>query len=141
LRERIEDIPLLVWHFINIKQRALGRAIERVPDRVMRALEAYAWPGNVRELENMVERALILSSGSTLAVDAAFLGAIGEGTAPVGSGGTLDDVQRSHIEAVLRQCGWKVAGKGNAAERLGMKRGTLQFRMKKLGIDRPADAL
>ena len=106
----------------------------------MRALEAYAWPGNVRELENVVERALILSSGPTLAVDAAVLDTSGT-AAPAGSRGTLDDVQRAHIEAVLRQCGWRVAGKGNAAERLGMKRGTLQFRMKKLGIERPADAV
>jgi transcriptional regulator with PAS, ATPase and Fis domain len=135
LRERVEDVPLLVWHFINAKQGALGRTIERVPDRLMRALQAYSWPGNVRELENVVERALILSTGSTLAMDAAFLeGAHGETAA----GGSLDDVQRAHIQEVLRQCGWKVAGKGNAAERLGLKRGTLQFRMKKLGIQRPA---
>jgi formate hydrogenlyase transcriptional activator len=139
LRERAEDVPLLVWHFINLKQRALGRTIERVPDRVMRGLEGYAWPGNVRELENMVERALILSNGPTLSVDAAFLHGPGAGAA--GFGASLAEVQRAHIEATLRQCGWKVAGKGNAAERLGLKRGTLQFRMKKLGIAKPVDAV
>jgi transcriptional regulator with PAS, ATPase and Fis domain len=133
LRERPEDVPLLVWHFINAKQDALGRSIARVPDRLMRALETYAWPGNVRELENVIERALIVTTGSTLAIDAGFLE-----DARQAVGTSLDDVQRAHIQEVLRQCGWKVAGKGNAAERLGLKRGTLQFRMKKLGIERPA---
>ena len=98
----------------------------------MRAFERYAWPGNVRELENVIERALIVSTGPTLALDAPFLEARGE---PM-PGNSLDDVQRAHILAVLRQCGWKVAGRGNAAERLGLKRGTLQSRMKKLGIER-----
>jgi transcriptional regulator with PAS, ATPase and Fis domain len=132
LRERVEDVPLLVWHFINAKQGALGRSIKRVPERLMRAFEGYAWPGNVRELENVIERALIVSAGPTLEVDAPFLEARAQTR-----GTSLDDVQRAHIEEVLRQCGWKVAGKGNAAERLGLKRGTLQFRMKKLGIQRP----
>jgi DNA-binding NtrC family response regulator len=100
----------------------------------MRALTRYPWPGNVRELENVIERALIVTTGPTLMIDAPFLEA-SDGETPAGS--RLDDVQRAHIEAVLRQCGWKIAGKGNAAERLGVKRGTLQFRMKKLGIQRP----
>ena len=138
LRERAEDVPLLVWHFINERQGTLGRSIKRVPERVMRALETYAWPGNVRELENVIERALIVSTGTSLAIDAPLVDAAGEDTP---SGTRLDDVQRAHIEAVLRQCGWKIAGKGNAAERLGLKRGTLQFRMNKLGIRRPAPGL
>jgi transcriptional regulator with GAF, ATPase, and Fis domain len=135
LRERSEDVPLLVWHFINAKQGVMGRTIKRVPDRLMRGLETYSWPGNIRELENLVERALIVSSGPDLAVDAPFLAVTGQTSSET----RLDAVQRSHIEAVLRQCGWKVAGRGNAAERLGLKRGTLQFRMKKLGIRRPAE--
>jgi len=134
LRERPEDVPLLVWHFINAKQGALGRSIARVPDRLMRAMASYAWPGNIRELENVIERALILTTGSTLAVDAGSL----EDARGQAVGTSLDDVQRAHIQEVLRLCGWKVAGKGNAAERLGLKRGTLQFRMKKLGIERPS---
>jgi transcriptional regulator with GAF, ATPase, and Fis domain len=134
LRERTEDVPLLVWHFINEKQGALGRMIKRVPDRLMRALTNYPWPGNVRELENVIERALIVTAGPALMIDAPFLEG-SEGDAATGT--RLDDVQRAHIESVLRQCGWKIAGKGNAAERLGVKRGTLQFRMKKLGIQRP----
>jgi transcriptional regulator with GAF, ATPase, and Fis domain len=135
LRARSEDVPLLVWHFIDARQGALGRRIERVPDRLMRALEAHAWPGNVRELENLIERALIVSDSPTLSLDAPLFPAV---SAEAAAGPSLDAVQRAHIEAVLRECGWKVAGKGNAADRLGLKRGTLQFRMKKLGIRRPA---
>ena len=75
LRNRPDDIPLLVWHFIGRKQTRLGRHIERVPDRLMRAFRAYSWPGNIRELENVVERALILSTGPTLAIDPMFAGA------------------------------------------------------------------
>src|SRR4030095_9774938 len=115
------------------RQSALGRSIKRVPERLMRALETHAWPGNVRELGNLGQRALIVSAGTKLNIDAPFA----EVTGGVASSLTrLDDVQRAHIEAVLRQCGWKIAGKGNAADRLGLKRGTLQFRMRKLGIRR-----
>jgi DNA-binding NtrC family response regulator len=107
-----------------------------VPERLMRAFTAYSWPGNVRELENVIERALIMTSGATLAADAAFLEA-----APVvpaaGPKATLAEAERAHIRAVLDDCGWKISGKGNAAERLGLKRSTLQYRMKKLGLARP----
>jgi formate hydrogenlyase transcriptional activator len=140
LRDHAEDIPLLVWHFINRKQGSLGRAIESVPDPVMQALMTYAWPGNVRELENVIERALILTSGSTIAADPHVLKDALGAEAPAAeapAGDTLADVERAHILTVLRKCGWRLAGKGNAAERLGLKRGTLQFRMKKLGIRRP----
>ena len=134
LRERTEDIPLLVWHFITRKQVQLGKNIKHVPDGFMRALSSYAWPGNVRELENVVERALIMTQGQTLATDwLALSGAIPSHVAP----STLEEVERQHIRAVLTACGWKVAGKGNAAEKLGLSRSTLQFRMKKLGIERP----
>ena len=138
LRERREDIPLLVWHFIARRQAAIGRSVKRVPERLMRAFTAYSWPGNVRELENVVERALIMTSGDTLAADPAFLDA-----APVvpgvGPKASLAEAERAHIRAVLDDCGWKVSGKGNAADRLGLKRSTLQFRMKKLGISRPGN--
>ena len=134
LRERVEDVPFLVWHFVNAKQAALGRKIRRVPDRLMRNLETYPWPGNIRELENLIVRALILSDGPDLVSDAPLLDGPRAG---LRSGASLDEVQRAHIEEVLRQCEWKVAGKGNAADRLGLRRGTLQFRMKKLGIQRP----
>jgi formate hydrogenlyase transcriptional activator len=137
LRDRPEDIPLLVWHFVSRKQAPLGRTIKRIPERLMRALCAYAWPGNVRELENVVERALILSDGSTLAADPMLFSSAPE-SLPVPGGGTLEDVERAYIRAVLAECGWKVAGPGNAADRLGLNRSTLQFRMKKLGIERPS---
>ena len=136
LRERREDIPLLVWHFITRRQAALGRSVKRVPERLMRAFTAHAWPGNVRELENVVERALIMTSGATLAADPAFLEAAPLAAA-VGPEASLAEAERAHIRAVLDACGWKISGKGNAADRLGLNRSTLQFRMKKLGIARP----
>jgi DNA-binding NtrC family response regulator len=135
LRNRPDDIPLLLWHFIGRKQTRLRRHIERVPDRMMRAFRAYAWPGNIRELENVVERALILSTGATLAIDPMFAGARRNPLQP--ASGLLSEVERQHILDTLEQCGWKVAGQGNAAERLGLKRSTLMFRMKRLGISRP----
>jgi transcriptional regulator with GAF, ATPase, and Fis domain len=136
LRDRPEDIPLLVWHCIAARQSRLGRTIERVPERLMRAFTAYSWPGNVRELENVIERAMILSEGTTLAVDPVLFSA-GRDESPTSGGGTLEEVERAHVRSVLVECGWKVAGPGNAADRLGLNRSTLQFRMKKLGIERP----
>ena len=132
LRDRREDIPSLVWFFIHNHQRELGRHITRVPDKVMSALALHDWPGNVRELENAVERALIRSTGDTLQLDAAF----GDGPRErePDASGTLDAVQRMHIENTLRQCNWRINGIGNAAERLGMHPNTLRFRMNKLGI-------
>ena len=131
-----EDIPLLVWHFIARRQAKLARAVKRVPERLMRAFTAYSWPGNVRELENVIERALIMTSGATLAADPAFLEATPVVPA-VGPKASLAEAERAHIRAVLDECGWKISGKGNAADRLGLKRSTLQFRMKKLGLARP----
>jgi transcriptional regulator with GAF, ATPase, and Fis domain len=132
LRERREDIPSLVWFFIHHHQRELGRRIAKVPTHVMNALHDHDWPGNVRELENVVERALIRSSGDTLQLDETFAGQPRGRMAP--ANGTLDDMQRAHIESTLEQCGWRINGVGNAAERLGVHPNTLRFRMKKLGI-------
>jgi transcriptional regulator with GAF, ATPase, and Fis domain len=140
LRNRPEDIPLLVWHFVARKQARLGRHIERVPDRLMRAFRAYDWPGNIRELENVVERALILSTGRTLATDSRFAANVHPDLSQPATA-LLSDVERRHIIDVLEQCGGKVAGKGNAAERLGLNRSTLLSRMKKLEIaSRPRTA-
>jgi len=133
LRERADDVPLLVWHFIRSKQAHMGKTIKQVPESFMRALAAHSWPGNVRELENVIERALIMTEGSVLATD--WLAQAGP--LPSTEASTLEEVDRRHIRAVLAACHWKVAGKGNAAERLGLSRSTLQFRMKKLGIYRP----
>jgi formate hydrogenlyase transcriptional activator len=135
LRERVEDIRLLVWHFIQQKQASLGRSIQEVPDVALRRLQAYAWPGNVRELENVVERALIMSTGPELAVP--DLGRMGSAVSDP-TGQTLEDIERAHIVRIVEACHWKLSGPGNAADRLGLNRSTLQFRMKKLGIERPA---
>jgi transcriptional regulator with GAF, ATPase, and Fis domain len=139
LRQRTEDIPLLVWHFIARKQVRMRRSIERVPERLMKKFQAYAWPGNIRELENVIERAIIVSTGPTLETPPTFRdGQAAEPPAPERT--RLEDVERAHIQSVLASTGWKLAGKGNAAERLGLNRSTLHFRMKKLGIRRPGSA-
>jgi transcriptional regulator with GAF, ATPase, and Fis domain len=137
LRERIDDIPRLVWFFIQRHQRDLGRRITKVPQPVMDALQHHAWPGNVRELENVIERAMIASTGDTLQLDDPF--AFGRGSrTPAAVSDNLDTVQRLHIEDILQQCGWRINGTGNAAERLGIHPNTLRFRMKKLGVVCPA---
>jgi formate hydrogenlyase transcriptional activator len=134
LRERIEDIPALVWSFIRKRQGALHRCITNVSENVMAILQRHSWPGNVRELENVVERALIHSAGDTLVLDGSPAG--DESPPPPADGTTLQSVERTHIQEVLRNCGWRINGLGNAADRLGMHPNTLRFRMKKLGIVR-----
>jgi formate hydrogenlyase transcriptional activator len=134
LAERPEDIPRLVWFFIQRHQKGLDRCITKVPAAVMRALQEYSWPGNVRELENVVERAMIASTGDTLQLDDCLPGAGRRGLAPAAASETLDDVQRLHIEAILKKCGGRINGTRNAAERLGINPNTLRFRMKKLGV-------
>jgi formate hydrogenlyase transcriptional activator len=137
LRGRLEDIPLLVWAFIQRRQAGMGRSIEKIPRKAMEALSSYSWPGNVRELENVLERALVLSPGKTLRLDEAFV-EVGTGARPDPKTGRLDDLERDHIGDVLDRCGWKINGRGNAAEVLGLNPNTLRSRMKKLGIRRPA---
>ena len=140
LRERREDIPLLIWSVINRRQGELGRHIDDIPGRAMRALEDYDWPGTVRELENVIERALILSTGPTLQVEALAVGGTRREAGTVAAPfplRRLDEVERDHIRSVLERCGWRVNGSGNAAEVLGLHPNTLRFRMKKLGIARP----
>jgi formate hydrogenlyase transcriptional activator len=138
LRERRRDIPQLVWFFINRHQRELSRHITKVPQGVMEALQQYDWPGNVRELENVVERAMIASTGDTLHLDEPLrIGRIDGAAAAVSD--NLDDVQRAHIETILQRCNWRINGPGNAAERLGIHPNTLRFRMKKLGVAGPAE--
>jgi transcriptional regulator with GAF, ATPase, and Fis domain len=135
LRERASDIPRLVWYLIHRRQKALRRSISTVPQAVMDRLQAYDWPGNVRELQNVIERAMIRSTGDTLMlVDT--LGDTTRQNLPVSS--TLDVVQRRYIENVLEKVNWRINGPGNAAEQLGLHPNTLRFRMKKLGIARPS---
>jgi transcriptional regulator with GAF, ATPase, and Fis domain len=133
LRERREDIPALVWSIIAKRQGALHKHITQVAAEVWDALQQYSWPGNVRELQNLIERALIHSTGDTLTLRQ---GIFDSAELPVEGGSTLMAVERAHIEDVLRECGWRINGVGNAAERLGLHPNTLRFRMKKLGIVR-----
>ena len=137
LRARVEDIPQLVWFFVNQRQRRLHRRITSVPAAVMQALQRYHWPGNVRELENVIERAMIRSTSGTLHIDESFMNG-GQGMPQPDGTGTLEDLERAHIEATLRLCRGRINGAGNAADRLGLHPNTLRFRMKKLGIVRSA---
>ncbi len=138
LRERQEDIPMLVRHFAQQFARRMKKDIENIPTDTMRALTRYAWPGNIRELQNLIERAVILSKGPTLEVPLPELNAPPSGPARgAAAPETLDDADRRHIIAALERANWVVAGPAGAAARLGIKRSTLQFRMRKLGIARP----
>jgi len=133
LRERREDIPKLVWHIIQKHQRATHHNIRQVPDHVMEELKRRSWPGNIRELENVIEGAIIHSTDEVLTL----LDDAGDAeAAPTEDASTLSAVERTHIQEVLRACGWRINGAGNAAERLGLHPNTLRFRMKKLGIVR-----
>ncbi len=141
LRERRGDIPLLVWFFISELQHRLGREFDEVSAKAMAVLSAYDWPGNVRELKNIIERAMILSPGSVLQLGDWFSSQhdvkVVSFQPHERAGETIEEVERAHIEKVLAACDWKIRGKNGAAEHLGLKRTTLQSRMKKLGIERP----
>lgn len=139
LRERREDIPLLVRHFVQHFARQMNKRVDAIPVEIMNALTRYEWPGNIRELQNLIERAMILSAGPVLRVP---LEDLKSRTTPVGTIGskhqTLEAAERAHILATLRGTKWLLSGPGGAALRLGMNRSTLQSRMKKLGIVRPS---
>jgi formate hydrogenlyase transcriptional activator len=134
LRERREDIPALVEHFVDILSRRMGKQIENVPPDTMSALTSYQWPGNIRELQNFIERSVILSTGDILRPPLEELKR-GPEVQAVGAI-TLEDAERDHIRKTLEQTRWVVAGPNGAAARLGIKRSTLYFRMQKLGISR-----
>jgi formate hydrogenlyase transcriptional activator len=136
LRERKDDIPLLIWALINRRQPELRRQVERIAKADMRRLTAYDWPGNIRELENVIMRALILSPGKDLFLEAA-IGSAALGGTPARPSHRLDDVEREHILATLEQGGWRINGPDGAASQLGLKPSTLRSRMAKLGITRP----
>ena len=135
LRERKEDIPMLIEHFINKHGKRLNRDVRRVGKKALERLMFYDWPGNIRELENVVERGLVLGRGDILRFDKQM---IGEHHADITSDGntfyTLDDMERRYITKVLEQTRGVVAGDRGAALILGMKPTTLYSRMKKLGI-------
>jgi DNA-binding NtrC family response regulator len=135
LRDRREDIPLLVWYFVAKCRGKLGKLIERIPERAMAALVAYHWPGNIRELANVIERAIILSPGTTLVVDEA-MGSSELSDPSIPCTQHLEEVERAHILAVLDACQGRIKGAGQAAERLGLHPSTLYSRLRKLGIER-----
>jgi formate hydrogenlyase transcriptional activator len=135
LRDRAEDIPLLVRYFAQKHARRMDRRIETIPSEEMEALTRYYWPGNVRELENLIERAVILSRGPALHVPVPEDKHSGD--EPSASAVTLEAAERGHILHALSETNWVIAGPRGAATRLGMKRTTLQSRMSKLGISRP----
>ena len=155
LRDRREDIPMLVRHFAQQFARRMKKNVENISSETMDTLTRYDWPGNIRELQNLIERAVILSKGPTLDVPVEALSSRREPAAPsaasVSSSAnlstgrsapveprTLEDVDRRHIIAALERTNWVIAGPNGAAARLGVKRSTLQFRMRKLGITRPS---
>jgi formate hydrogenlyase transcriptional activator len=132
LRERTDDIPLLVSRFVEEFSKSFGKTIEVVAKENMAALQRYPWPGNIRELRNVVERAVISANGSRLTIEIP-----GPPAAVRRVNVKLDDFQKQHIRAVLESSGWRVRGPGGAADRLGLKPTTLESRMAKLGLRRP----
>jgi formate hydrogenlyase transcriptional activator len=137
LRERPEDIPLLVHFFANRFAQQMKKHIESVPKETMAALVSYNWPGNVRELQNLVERGVILSRGATLEVPLTELKRSTRAVTLTNNSTTLEAVERDHILRVLSETRWVIGGPTGAAARLGMNRTTLNHRMRKLGISRP----
>jgi transcriptional regulator with GAF, ATPase, and Fis domain len=122
----------MVKAFVTKLQKTMGKEIETISKKTMESLKSYSWPGNVRELKNVIEHAMILSKDNTLVVLLPDSG-LSERDATQ----DLHDMERLHVVSVLEKTGWRVSGKGGAAEALGLKRTTLQAKMKKLGIKRP----
>lgn len=135
LRERKEDIPILVEYFVNKYAPKLGKTIRTVPKKALQKLEAYTWPGNIRELENIIERSIIISSGGKLEIG----DWLNINAAPIGGEGmdTLEEHERKHILKALKMTSWRVSGEKGAAKLLDINDRTLQSRIKKLGITRP----
>jgi formate hydrogenlyase transcriptional activator len=135
LRDRKEDIPSLVNHFVGRLGPRMGRRVEHIPAGLVEQLSQYHWPGNIRELQNFVERALITSAGDTLTPRPSELQVLmspAQSETPV----TLADAERMHIERALNETNWRLSGRGGAAARLGIPRTTLIYRMQKLGISK-----
>jgi formate hydrogenlyase transcriptional activator len=131
LLDRSEDIPSLVWAFVKEFGKVMGKPIEMIPKQTMEMLQSYSWPGNVRELKNIIERAMILTTGPTLHIDR-----INTDNLETPRLITLEGVERNHILQVVESTGWRVSGKNGAAELLGLKESTLRTKMGKLGIER-----
>jgi len=131
LRERGDDIPLLVEHFVQKFGRRQGKSIDRIPDEVMEVLRRHDWPGNIRELQNVIERAVIMTTGHVLNLQVTAHRTQEAVSAPIK---TLADAERAHITATLRETKWVVGGRLGAAAQLGLPRTTLLARMQRLGI-------
>jgi formate hydrogenlyase transcriptional activator len=138
LRDRREDIPLLVRYFSNKYARRMGKQIESIPKEAMDALSRYAWPGNIRELQNLMERAVLLSTGPSLRVPLAEI-LTDTGFSPTTGGNALEQAERAQILRALRESNWVVGGANGAAARLGLKRQSLAYKIQKLGISRPPE--
>jgi formate hydrogenlyase transcriptional activator len=135
LRDRAEDIPSLVWLFVDEFSRSFGKRIEAIPRKDMDALQRYSWPGNIRELRNVVERAMILATGTRLTI---ALPRRSDAAGPAARRSLkMVDVEKEHVRGVLESTGWRIRGVGGAAELLGLQPTTLETRMLKLGLSRP----
>jgi formate hydrogenlyase transcriptional activator len=132
LRDRIGDIPLLIWTLVDELGKNMGKHIDSIPQKTIMALQNYPWPGNVRELRNCIERAMIMTKGSVLTIPIPNIS-----SADTVQNLSIAHVERQHIIDVLEKTGWRIQGQNGAAELLGLKRTTLNARMKKLGIRRP----
>src|SRR5713226_471549 len=137
LRDRREDIPLLVRYFANKYARRMGKQIESIPNETMDALSRYSWPGNIRELQNLMERAALLSTGPSLRVPLAEI-LTDSGLSAACGGNALEQAEREQILRALRESNWVVGGASGAAARLGLKRTSLAYKMQRLGISRPS---
>jgi transcriptional regulator with GAF, ATPase, and Fis domain len=136
LRERAGDIPILVRHFVDTHSRRMGKTIESIPDETMYALVRWSWPGNVRELENFLERSVILTRGPVLFVPLAELETEEDNEDAEPENPSLRAAEREHILRVLRESKGQIGGSDGAAARLGLKRTTLNSKLKKLEIER-----
>jgi formate hydrogenlyase transcriptional activator len=137
LRERKDDIPLLVRYFTKKYSTKFGKHFDTIPEKIIDAFQAYPWPGNVRELENIIERAVILSGNNILQIDDFSSIGSNENLLPHGPPTSLMNVERKHILNVLKISNWVIEGNRGASKLLGLNPGTLRFRMRKLGIKRP----
>jgi formate hydrogenlyase transcriptional activator len=140
LRQRAEDIPQLVRHFVSIYTQRMNKSIDQIPAETMDALVRYRWPGIVSELQNFIERAVILSSHAVLRAPVGELERFHPRQERDVAMSGLAEVERDHIVRALEASNWVVAGPNGAAERLGMKRTSLVYRMQKLGIRRTSTA-
>jgi formate hydrogenlyase transcriptional activator len=140
LRERKDDIPSLVKHFVQRFSRQMSKSIDEVPDGVMEIIKRHHWPGNIRELQNFIERSVIMTSGRVLSPRITELKLLMQATVSAPSQ-TLSDAERAHIIGILREANWVVGGRDGAAARLGLPRTTLISRMQKLGISRKPGSL